>query len=153
MTSKYDKNRLKIGELMKTFGIDNMSPGHKKFCQFILDPINSIYLQDFFIICSGYMSFQEAKTKLLEILDIICFKNTGYTYRDIFFIDREWEEFYKENAYPFPSGQRKSPHTDPRRGVDKDKMDQIMKIKRGPPEIDLEQAILQHSLSQALSSH
>jgi hypothetical protein len=48
----------------------------------------------------------------------------------LFYLDEEWYEFYRENAYP--SGDRRN-LDDPRRGVCQKIADIVMKYKNGPP--------------------
>lgn len=137
------ENLKKIKNVMKRMNIDNFSGMHCTLRDFLLDPKNSVYLQSFMIICSGYMDLSECETRLSEIIKDIEFKMAGgYTYRDLFYMDPDWGEYFKENAYPFPSGQRKSTN-DVRRGVDKAYVDEIMKIKEGPPPKNLDEAILE----------
>lgn len=139
--SNYDTNRLRIQKLLKEFGIDNLSNKHVRFKEFILHPNNTIYLQLYLIICSGYMDYKEAVIRLRDLIAEMDFKKDGYTYRDIFNMDQEWVDYFKENAYPYPSGQRRS-ESDARRGVDKAYVDFIMSVKKGPPSLNLDDAII-----------
>lgn len=145
--SKHDRNRRKIQKLIKSLGIDNFSEDHRLFGGFLLDPRNCIHLQIYFIICSGYMKVKDAKERLLEMISEMRFRVAGgYTYRDIFNMDPEWQEFFSENAFPHPSGQRRD-RTDMRMGVDKKHVDEIMAIKIGPPSRCLQEAIVESCMA------
>lgn len=136
-----DRNRRQVQIFLKREGIDNLSlPGHQELSDYLLDPKNNISLQQYFIICSGSIKPSDAHQKLTEIIKEMRFRNDGYTYRDLFSMDQEWESFFRENAYPHPSGQRRN-LDDARLGVDKEKVDSIMKLKSGPPILTLEDAI------------
>lgn len=136
----YDKNRKLIYKLMKEYGIHNGSEKYKRLFTFLLNENNAVYLQLYLIICSGYMSVKEVIPRLEDLVAELEFTRDGYTYRDLFNMDSDWSDYFKENAYPYPSGQRKS-KSDKRRGVDREYVDFIMSVKKGPPPVDLEQAI------------
>lgn len=141
--SSYDKNRIEIFKIMQEHNIHNGSTSHQKLRTFLLDPDNSCYLQSYFIICSGYLDQEIATQKLKDLVAEMEFVNNGnYSYRSLFNIDPEWGDFFKENAYPHPSGQRKLHLGDYRRGVDKEYVDFIMEIKKDSPDLNLEQAII-----------
>ena len=84
------------------------------------------------------MDIHEVIPRLNDLLAEMEFKRNGYTYRDIFTMDRGWIDYFKENAYP--SGQRRQ-SWDKRRGVDKAHVDFIMSVKDGPPTLNLDDAI------------
>lgn len=136
-----DLNRKKVHQLLKKEGIDNLSlEGHQALSEYLLDPCNNISLQQYFIICSGTMPLKVTEQKLAEIVKEMRFRRDGYTYRDLFNMDQDWEPFFAENAYPYPSGQRRN-IDDARLGVDKNKVDTIMKLKSGPPALSMDHAI------------
>jgi len=86
------------------------------------------------------MDCKDVLPRLNDLVAEMDFKKDGYTYRDIFNMDQDWEGYFKENAYPHPSGQRRSSN-DMRRGVDKEYVDFIMEVKKGPPVLALDEAI------------
>lgn len=138
----YDVNRRKIHALMRAHGLSDSSDNdaYGSFTAFLLDPCNSICLQRYLILCSGYVPYKDAVCLLEELLREAEFSSTGnYTYRKLFQLDTAWYPFFKENAYPHPSGQPFP--REPRRGVDKDYVDAIMKLKAGPPLRTLDEAI------------
>lgn len=140
----YDANRKKVYKLLKTNGLTE----NEDFRSFLLDPCNSIFLQSYLIICSGYLPMKQVEAKLKDILSEIKFIQLGnYTFRKLFTMDEEWCEFFKENAYPHPSGQRVDGEA--RRGVDKEYVDSIMALKIGPPARTMDDAILELCLRKA----
>lgn len=143
----YDSNRKKINKILKMYNIHNTSEKYNDFVTFILKPENSIYLQSFMIICSGFLPVEEVKKRLDDMIIEMKFIDEGnYTFRELFNIDKEWEEYFKENAYPNPSGQRRE--YEKRRGVNKEYVDDIMKLKNGPPKIPMEKAIYKSTINR-----
>lgn len=137
----YDKNRLLIFNKLKELNLTYNSVKSHQLYEFLLEPINANYLQTFLIIASGYLHYQYAIPRLIDIVKEIEFINNGnYPYRYLFDISPLWIDYFKENAYP--NGQRKLTN-DSRRGVDKDVVDKIMVIQKGPPELDLDTAMIE----------
>ena len=132
-------------KILRRAGICFNNDMYHKLFSFLSEPCNSIYLQSYLIMCSGHMKAKEIAPRLKEILDEIEFIDRGhYTFRKLFTIDQEWCEFFKENAYPHPSGQR---HVDERRrGVDKLYVDEIMELKYGNPPRSMDEAICEACL-------
>ncbi len=139
----HDYNRMQFFNIMKQYGITNGSAKYKQLSQFLYDPLNSQYLQLYYILCTGYLDIEDIQDRTADLVAEMEFStctNGGYTYRQLFSIDQEWYNYFKENAYPL--GQRRL-GLDHRRGVDKNRVDNIMKCKSGPPELPLEDAIVQ----------
>lgn len=135
--ANYDRNRRMVHRIMKEYNLET----HRKLTEFLLHPNNVPYLQSYLIICSGYMNIKEVIPRLDDLMAEVKFVESGYTYRDLFNLDPDWSDYFKENAYPYPSGQRRS-NNDLRRGVDREYVDYIMDIKRGPPPLCLDDAIV-----------
>jgi hypothetical protein len=134
----YEKNKMHVLNLLKNAGIDNMSAGHRQFSDYLMNN-NDIVLQQYLIMCAGYFNPKEAQDRLSAMIREMNFCKEGYTYREVFQMDQDWIPFFYENAYP--SGQRR--HLDDKRmGVDKSKVDRIMKVKTGPPVVSLDDAIV-----------
>jgi hypothetical protein len=139
MNHSQDHNRIRFINILRQYGITYDSEKYKKLSEFLYNPINSQYLQLYYLLCTGYLEGGDIEAKTIDLISELDFAtNGGYTYRQLFDIDKEWYSFFKENAYPL--GQRKV--MDRRRGVDKVRVDNIMACKRGPPELPLEEAIV-----------
>lgn len=118
-----DRNRVLIYELLHQSGISVGTEKYREFSIFLNDPANTNYLQLFFILCSGYFSFAEAYERLTDMIKELEFQQNNYSYSQLFMLNKEWYEFFKENAYP--TGQRRR-ELDIRRGVDKSYVDDII---------------------------
>lgn len=141
--SKYDQNRLLFDQLMKESGISHGSIKYELLRNFLEDPVNSPYLQTYYLLCAGYLNVEDVREKTKDLIDELDFINNGhYSYRKLFTLDFGWYEYFKINAWP--TGQRRLERGDRRRGVDREDVDSIMRIRTGPPPIDLETAIVVH---------
>lgn len=136
----HDQSRLEFHNVLKNHGITNGTDDYQRLINFLEDPANSQYLQLYYILCTGYLPAEEVTQRTVDLIKEMRFICSGnYSYRHLFHIHPDWYQYFKENAYP--CGQRRI-HCDLRRGVDKDRVDRIMKIQGGPPETDLETAIV-----------
>lgn len=130
-----DHSRLLFSRMMKEEGVDQLGYKYFDFVLFLSDPLNGYYLQLYYLLLSGYMNEQDVLERGRELLDEFSYE--GCSYRYLFSLDFGWYEYYKENAWA--SGLRRLRES--RRGVCKEEVMRIMRIKRGPPELDLESAI------------
>ena len=122
-----DQHRMYFKKQLSKHQIDLDSPDHKKFCNYISNPINGQHLQVFILLCSGLLEPKIIDIKLDEIIGDFRFHlQNGYTYRHVFSKDTEWYDFFKENA--FPCGQRRP--AERRRGVSREYVDEIDKISK-----------------------
>lgn len=125
---------------MRESGIRHGSVKYEQLRHFLNDPTNSPYLQLYYLLCAGYMDNDEVIKKTQDLIDELTFLYAGhYSYRKLFQLDGEWYEYFKENAWP--TGQRRTTR-DERRGVDREEVDTIMRIKKGPPPVNLENAMI-----------
>lgn len=119
---------------------------YTRLYEFLTDPVNSIYLQSYFVMSSGLLDDKDLSSRISDLAAELRFVlDGGYSYRKLYSLDHCWYEFFRENTYPC-GGRRDT--TDYRRGVDKDKVDRIMTIRHGPPYVSLDTAILQDCLTQ-----
>jgi hypothetical protein len=141
MSRKHDHNRKAFNQIMIESGITHGSIRYEQLRNFLDDPVNSPYLQMYYLLCAGYLDINEIRNKTNDLVSEMDFIYNGhYSYRKLFSIDFGWYEYFKENAWP--TGQRRTSRGDYRRGVDCEDVDVIMRIKKGPPTTDLETAII-----------
>jgi hypothetical protein len=141
MCTNYDYNRKIFNQKLIDAGISHGSVKYRQLSQFLNDPINSPYLQIYYLLCAGYLNSDDIIDKTQDLVDELEFITTGhYSYRKLFAIDFEWYQYFNANAWP--TGQRRTSRGDYRRGVNQSLVDEIMKIKVGPPQLDLENAII-----------
>lgn len=139
MNRRYDKSRKSFDNIMKDNGIRHGTIKYEQLRHFLDDPANSPYLQLYYNLCTGYMDPSEVSERAQDLVTELEFVYGGnYSYRKLFSLDEHWYEYFKENAWP--CGARKE--HDRRRGVDREQVDHIMRIKSGPPPITLERAIV-----------
>jgi len=122
MNNNADHNRKLLYEIFNHSGITVGAEKYKDFMMFLEDPANTHYLQFFFILCSGKYGFPEAHDRIVDMIKELEFQHDNYSYSQLFRINEQWYEFFKENAVP--TGQRRSTD-DLRRGVDKKYVDDV----------------------------
>ena len=126
MYTRKDKNRLFLKNELRIHGIYINSKESFRFTNFLLDPGNSDYLQSFLLLCSGSLKDTDSKPRINELLAEFDFQKDGYSYTQLFNLDADWYQFYKENA--MSNGIRKAREN--RRGVQKRYVNDVMLIRR-----------------------
>lgn len=137
---RHDRNRKYFSQVMRDNGIIHGTVAYEHLRHFLDDSDNSPYLQLYYNLCTGYFDIKEIDAMTMDLINELNFIYTecNYSYRKLFNLDPEWYDYFKENAWP--TGQRKC--QDRRRGVDREQIDDIMRIRTGPPRIELEKAIV-----------
>jgi len=135
----WDRNRKAFKQLMLNSGLYSNNIRRLLFDNFLTAAENSVYLQLYYLLCSGYVAGTELKQKFQQLTRAFDFVISGnYIYTTLFKLDPAWREFFKENAYP--SGQNRL--SEKRLGVDRHHVDRVHRIKNTGEGCNLEDAIV-----------
>merc|ERR1712224_375778 len=93
-----DNKRVKVFDILKEHGFTVSQTEHTNFYKFIMESYNTMYYQKFIVLCCGLYTEEETFKILNKIINRYYKRNEIISFKELFEIDIEWYEFFKENA-------------------------------------------------------
>ena len=93
-----DEKREKIFNILKEHGFTVSQTEHSNFYKFILESYNTICYQKFIVLCCGMYDEEETFKLLNKIINKYYSRNDIICFHDLYKLDKEWYEFFKENT-------------------------------------------------------